>query len=65
MNSFYEMIPLDFVLPRTEGFVVIDFDDAIVAPDCEWSVGTCNSFDKFAITACIKTNSFDAALGCN
>ena len=58
-------ITFSFVLPRTQGFIVIDFNDAIVAPDCEWSIGECSSFDPFAITACIKTSGFDAALGCN
>jgi len=57
------MIPFDFVLPNSQGFVLVDFNDAIVAPDCDWDMGTCN-FKESEVRACIRTNAFEASLGC-
>ena len=57
-------ITFDFVLPRTQGFVVIDFNDEVVFPECDWASGTCDSFDPSAIRACIRLNGFTAGLGC-
>jgi len=57
-------ITFDFVLPQTQAFVVIDFNDELVFPECEWDAGTCSGFDPQAIRVCIRTSSFAAAVGC-
>lgn len=54
-----------FVLPAAQGFVVVDFNDEVVFPNCEWTMGTCSGFDPNAIQVCVLDNLFDAAAGCS
>ena len=66
MPEFIDVaIPFGFVLPQAEAFVVIDFDDEIVFPNCEWDLGTCSGFDPNAITVCIETSAAAASQGCS
>ena len=55
----------DFILPNVQGFVVVDFNDELVFPNCEWDMGTCSGFDKFAIQVCILTSAFAVLQGCS
>jgi hypothetical protein len=57
-------ITFDFVLPSTQGFLLVDFNDEIVFPNCEWELGTCSGFDADAIRVCIRTSTFEALEGC-
>ena len=55
----------DFVLPPAQGFVLVDFNDELAFPNCEWDMGTCSGFDKNAIQVCIRTNAFEVLVGCS
>ena len=54
----------DFILPNAQGFVVVDFNDELVFPNCDWDMGTCGIVES-AIQACIRTNAFDVLSGCS
>jgi hypothetical protein len=55
----------DFDLPPAQGFVLVDFNDELVFPSCEWDMGTCSGFDLDAIQVCIRTNIFQVLAGCS
>jgi len=55
----------DFILPNSQGFVLVDFNDDAVFPNCEWDMGACSGFDKNAIQVCIRTNAFEVTRGCS
>ena len=54
----------DFVLPPTQGFVLVDFNNEVVFPNCEWDMGTCSGFATNAIQVCIRTTVLGVAQGC-
>ena len=54
----------DFILPNTQGFVVVDFNDDVVFPNCEWDMGTCSGFVPAMIQVCIRTTVFGVSQGC-
>ncbi len=58
-------IMFDFVLGNVQGFVLVDFNDELAFPNCEWDMGTCSGFDKNAIQVCIRTNVFEVLVGCS
>lgn len=59
------VIPFDFVLPSTQGFVVVDFNDDMVFQNCDWDMGTCSAWDETKIRACIRTTVFEVSQGCS
>jgi len=58
-------ITFDFILPNTQGFVVVDFNDDVVFPNCEWDMGTCSGFNDELIEVCIRTTVFEVSQGCS
>ena len=58
-------LTFDFVLGNVQGFVLVDFNDDVVFPNCEWDMGTCSGFDPNAIRACIRTGVFEVIQGCS
>jgi hypothetical protein len=65
MNPQSVTLNFDFILPNAQGFVVVDFNDELVFPDCEWDMGTCSGFDPSMIQVCIRTSVFDLLNGCS
>ncbi len=55
----------DFILPNRQGFVVVDFNDDVVFPNCEWDMGTCSGFNDELIEVCIRTTVFEVSQGCS
>ncbi|MCH7780523.1 MAG: thrombospondin type 3 repeat-containing protein [Acidobacteria bacterium] len=55
----------DFILPSTQGFVVVDFNDDVVFPNWAWDTGTCSGFDDELIEVCIRTTVFEVSQGCS
>lgn len=65
MNPQSVTLNFDYILPNAQGFVVVDFNDELVFPNCEWDMGTCSGFDPSMIQACIRTSVFDLLNGCS
>lgn len=59
------VITFDFVLPSTQGFVVVDFNDDMVFQNCDWDMGTCSAWAENKIRACIRTTVFEVSQGCS
>lgn len=55
----------DFVLPNAQGFILVDFNDELVFPDCDWDTGTCPGFAPSEIQVCIQTSALAVLLGCS
>ncbi len=64
MNPITVTREFDFILPAAQGFVVVDFNNGLVFPSCEWDMGTCSGFDPMAIQVCIETSAFEVLDGC-
>ena len=58
-------LTFDFVLPNAQGFVLVDFNDEVLFPNCDWDMGTCSGFDATLIQVCIRTNAFQVLQGCS
>ncbi len=57
-------LPFDFVLPPTQGFVLVDFNDGVAFSNCDWAMGTCSPIDPSTIQVCIRTGIFEVLGGC-
>jgi hypothetical protein len=58
-------LPFDFVMPPTQGFVLVDFNNEVAFSNCDWAMGTCPPIDSSTIQVCTATNVFQVLTGCS